>query len=53
MEGGSSSAVIDLSTLSSGLTAVATAAVPIGIAALLVWSGFRLAAKLTNRGVGK
>lgn len=44
---------IDLSSLSSGLSAVATAAVPIGVAALLVWAGFRLAAKLTNRGVGK
>lgn len=52
MEGGASSP-IDLSTLSSGLDAVATAAVPIGIAALLVWAGFRLGAKLTNRGVGK
>lgn len=51
MEG--STSTIDLSTLSSGLSAVATAAVPIGVAALLVWAGFRLAAKLTNRGVGK
>lgn len=51
MEG--STSAIDLSTLSSGLSAVATAAVPIGIAALLIWAGFRLAAKLTNRGVGK
>lgn len=52
MEGGNSSP-IDLSSLSTGLTAVATAAVPIGVAALLVWAGFRLAAKLVNRGVGK
>lgn len=52
MEGGASTP-IDLSTLSTGLDAVATAAVPIGIAALLVWAGFRLGAKLTNRGVGK
>ena len=52
MEGGASSS-IDLSTLKSGLDAIATAAVPIGVAALLVWAGFRLAAKLTNRGVGK
>ena len=51
MEG--STSTIDLSSLSSGLSAVATAAVPIGVAALLVWAGFRLAAKLTNRGVGK
>lgn len=52
MEGTATSA-IDLSSLSDGLSAVATAAVPIGVAALLVWAGFRLAAKLTNRGVGK
>ena len=52
MEGGSTSVIV-LSTLESGLSAVATAAVPIGIAALLIWAGFRLAAKLTNRGVGK
>lgn len=44
---------IDLASLQSGLSAIATAAVPIGVAALLVWAGFRLAAKLTNRGVGK
>lgn len=37
----------------ASLNIVATAAVGIGAAALLVWCGFRLAAKLTNRGVGK
>ena len=50
---GSATSPISLETLSSGLSAVATAAVPIGVTALLVWAGFRLAAKLTNRGVGK
>lgn len=35
------------------LASVANAAIPVGTAALLVWVGFRLAAKLTNRGVGK
>lgn len=33
-------------------TVVAVAAV-VGAAALLGWAGFRLGAKLTNRGVGK
>lgn len=41
------------STFSANLTQVATVALPLGVAALLVWAGFRLAAKLTNRGVGK
>lgn len=35
------------------LTTVAGVAIAIGAAALLVWAGFRLAAKLTNRGVGR
>lgn len=35
------------------LESVAAVALPIGAAALLVWVGFRLAAKLTNRGTGK
>ena len=35
------------------LTPVASAAVGIGAACLLVWIGFRLAAKLSNRGAGK
>lgn len=42
-----------LGTFTSNLETVATTAVGIGAAALLVWCGFRLAAKLTNRGVGK
>lgn len=48
-------AIIDsaLSTFTTDLQTVATTAVAIGAAALLVWAGFRLAAKLTNRGVGK
>lgn len=39
--------------METSLMAVANAAIPVGVAALLVWVGFRLAAKLTNRGVGK
>lgn len=42
-----------ISSFSGSLETVAAAAVPVGAAALLVWVGFRLAAKLTNRGVGK
>lgn len=42
-----------LSTFTTDLQTVATTAVAIGAAALLAWCGFRLAAKLTNRGVGK
>lgn len=42
-----------LASFITDLTQVATVALPIGAAALLVWCGFRLAAKLTNRGVGK
>lgn len=38
---------------STDLTTIAAAALAVGAAALLVWAGFRLAAKLTNRGVGK
>lgn len=37
----------------SDLTTVAGVALPIGAAALLVWIGFRLSAKLANRGTGK
>lgn len=43
----------ELGTFTASLESVATTAVAIGAAALLVWAGFRLAAKLTNRGVGK
>lgn len=35
------------------LTTVVTAVAVIGGAALLAWAGFRLGAKITNRGVGK
>ena len=42
-----------LSTFTDNLQTVAATAVGIGAAALLAWCGFRLAAKLTNRGVGK
>ena len=38
---------------STDLSSVASVAVGIGAAALLVWVGFRLARKLTNNGVGK
>lgn len=50
MAGEISSAFADFET---DLTLVAGVALGIGAAALLVWAGFRLAAKLTNRGVGK
>lgn len=40
-------------TFTTDLTSIAAVALGIGAAALLVWAGFRLAAKLTNRGVGK
>lgn len=42
-----------LSSFTSDLETVAGVALPIGAAGLLVWLGFRLAAKLANRGVGK
>ena len=42
-----------LADFTSNLESVAAVAVGIGAASLLVWCGFRLAAKLTNRGVGK
>ncbi len=37
----------------TSLTTLAGAVVPIGTGALLLWVGFRLACKVTNRGVGK
>lgn len=43
----------EFGTFETDLVSVATVAVGIGAAALLVWVGFRLAAKLTNRGAGK
>lgn len=42
-----------LASFTGDLTTIAAVAVEIGAAALLVWVGFRLAAKLTNRGTGK
>lgn len=42
-----------LGNFESGLETVATAVLPIGAAALLVWIGWRLACKIPNRGVGK
>lgn len=38
---------------SADMQQVAVAAVGIGAAALLVWVGWRLVCKLTNRGAGK
>ena len=37
----------------TGLTTVVTAVAVVGGIALLGWCGFRLGAKITNRGVGK
>lgn len=42
-----------LNGFTDSLESVAGVAVAIGASSLLVWCGFRLAAKLTNRGVGK
>lgn len=42
-----------LSSFEADLISVAGAALPVAAAALLVWMGFRLSAKLGNRGVGK
>lgn len=42
-----------LGTFAGDLAAVAAVVLPIGAAGLLVWVGWRLACKLTNRGVGK
>ena len=42
-----------LSTFTTDLTTVASSAIAVGAAGLLVWVGWRLACKLTNRGVGK
>ena len=39
--------------LEGGLQSTAGAVLPIAIAALVAFVGFRLVAKLTNRGVGK
>lgn len=37
----------------TSLTTLAGSVLPIGVGALLLWVGFRLACKVTNRGVGK
>lgn len=41
------------SDFETGLTTVVTTVAVIGGVALLAWAGFRLGAKLVNRGVGK
>lgn len=43
----------ELSTFTGDLTTVATTALGVAAAGLLVWIGWRLACKLSNRGVGK
>lgn len=57
MEGESTSMAALVNTaigsIQTGLETIAPTALAIGAAALLVWAGFRLAAKLSNRGVGK
>ena len=42
-----------LGEFAGDLTAVATQALTVGAAALLVWIGWRLACKIPNRGAGK
>lgn len=42
-----------LADFTTDLITVASTALPIAAAGLLVWVGFRLARKLTNNGVGK
>lgn len=42
-----------LGTFETDITTVATSALAVGAAALLVWLGWRLACKIPNRGVGK
>ena len=42
-----------LSSFTTSLTTVAGDALVVAAAGLLVWIGWRLACKLTNRGVGK
>lgn len=43
----------ELATFTADLTTVATSALAVAAAGLLVWIGWRLACKLSNRGVGK
>lgn len=42
-----------LSGFLTSLTTLAGSVLPIGVGALLLWVGFRMACKITNRGVGK
>lgn len=43
----------ELTSFTTDLTSVATGALAVAAAGLLVWIGWRLACKLSNRGVGK
>ena len=43
----------ELASFTTDLTSVATGALAVAAAGLLVWLGWRLACKLSNRGVGK
>lgn len=43
----------ELTDFVTDLSAVATSALAVAAAGLLVWIGWRLACKLSNRGVGK
>lgn len=43
----------ELESFNTSLESVATKALAVGAAALLVWIGWRLACKIPNRGVGK
>lgn len=42
-----------LSSFATDLASVAGDVLPVAAAGLIVWVGWRLACKLTNRGVGK
>lgn len=42
-----------IANFAEDLTSVATQALTVGAAALLVWIGWRLACKIPNRGAGK
>ena len=45
--------VTEVTGFTGDLTSVAQAVLPVAAAGLLVWVGWRLACKLTNRGTGK
>ena len=49
----SAAIIAELATFTTDLTSIATDALKVGAAGLLVWIGWRLACKLPNRGVGK